>query len=69
MSLFLRAIEEPLVEVAALLALVVVPEPAVPNADVYAVPFCPSVGSGTLPLTSHIPLVYAGHAGGFAVGE
>jgi hypothetical protein len=36
---------------------------------VYFVPLAPIVGSGTLPLTSHIPLVNDGHAGGVSVGE
>ena len=36
---------------------------------VYCVPLAPIVGNGTLPLTSHIPLVKGGQAGGFVVGE
>ena len=52
-----------LVADAALLALVVDP-----SEEVYPVPFAPIVGKGTLPETSHSPLVNAGHAGGVSVG-
>lgn len=58
----------PLLEVAALLELVddAEPDPAVAPV-VYLVPFAPIVGSGTLPLSSHDPLVKGGHVGGLVV--
>ena len=36
---------------------------------VNCVPLAPIVGSCTLPLSSHMPLVYGGHGGGVCVGE
>jgi len=68
-SLLLREIEGFLVVDDAPLELVDAAAVPVVMPVVYRVPLAPIVGNGTLPLTSHSPLVKGGQAGGLEVGE